>query len=111
MDTEQKLDFKNITKDDVVKLAAPHLNYVTFDYTNSDGVESERNLRVFGIKYHNKSNRYPYSDIRYYVAVAQRPKFKQTIQKCPYFDKGIIFYKCILQNSTYFSITHFSVFF
>lgn len=63
MDQEQKLDFKNITKDDVAKLAAPHLNYVTFDYTNSDGVESERNLRVFGIKYHNKSNRYPYSDI------------------------------------------------
>lgn len=63
MDTEQKLDFKNITKDDVTKLAAPHLNYVKFDYTNSEGVESERNLRVFGIKYHSKSNRYPYSDI------------------------------------------------
>ena len=46
--------------------------------------------------------------MRYYVAVAQRPKFKQ---KCPYLDKGIIFYKCILQNSTYFSVTHFSVFF
>ncbi len=63
MNNELKFDFKNITKDDVAKLAAPHLNYVTFDYTNSDGVESERNLRVFGIKYHNKSNRYPYSDI------------------------------------------------
>jgi len=63
MNNEIKFDFKNITKDDVAKLAAPHLNYVTFDYTNSDGVESERNLRVFGIKYHNKSNRYPYSDI------------------------------------------------
>ena len=35
----------------------------------------------------------------------------KTIQKCPYFDKGIIFYKCILQNSTYFYVTHFSVFF
>lgn len=63
MNNELKFDFKNITKDDVAKLAAPHLNYVTFDYTNSEGVESERNLRVFGIKYHNKSNRYPYSDI------------------------------------------------
>ena len=63
MNNEIKFDFKNITKDDVAKLAAPHLNYVTFDYTNSEGVESERNLRVFGIKYHNKSNRYPYSDI------------------------------------------------
>ena len=46
MNNEIKFDFKNITKDDVAKLAAPHLNYVTFDYTNSDGVESERNLRV-----------------------------------------------------------------
>ena len=35
MDQEQKLDFKNITKDDVAKLAAPHLNYVQFDYINS----------------------------------------------------------------------------
>lgn len=63
MNNELKFDFKNITKDDVAKLAAPHLNYVKFDYTNSEGVESERNLRVFGIKYHNKSNRYPYNDI------------------------------------------------
>ena len=53
-----------------------------------------------------------FAKFRYYVAVAQRPKFKQNrTKKCPYFNKGIIFYKCILQNSTYFSITHFSVFF
>lgn len=63
MDQEQKLDFKNITKDDVAKLPAPHLNYVNFSYTNSEGIESVRNLRVFGVKFSNKSNFHPYSDI------------------------------------------------
>lgn len=63
MNNELKFDFKKITKDDVAKLPAPHLNYVNFSYTNSEGIESVRNLRVFGVKFSNKSNFHPYSDI------------------------------------------------
>lgn len=47
MDKEQKLDFKNITKDDVAKLPAPHLNYVNFSYTNSEGIEFKTGNRCF----------------------------------------------------------------
>lgn len=50
MNSEHKYDFKNLTKNDVRKLPAPHPNYVKFTYLNAKGIRSERELRVFSIK-------------------------------------------------------------